>query len=57
MTAWATRMAFVGAAFLGLEARGRAGQAWIAGRGRRTAAIVTAAVTLVATVVLAIFGM
>ncbi len=49
--------AFVGcAAFLGLEARGRAGHADGGGRGRGTAAIGIAAVTLVAAVLLAIFG-
>jgi hypothetical protein len=49
--------AFVGsAAFLGLEARGRAGHAARGGRGRGTGAIVIAATTLVAAVLLAIFG-
>jgi hypothetical protein len=48
---------FVGsAAFLGLEARRRGAQADAGGRGRGTAAIIIAGVTLAAAVLLAAFG-
>jgi hypothetical protein len=49
--------AFVGcAAFLGLEARRRVADGGVAGRGRGTAALVIAAVTLAAAILLAAFG-